>query len=64
MRFHVNIEQPHRHKQQGNAFNVRIAMHVPGGELVVNKKTRVDGTFVVLALSSLAAWATPVTSTN
>lgn len=40
MRCHVSIEQPHRHKQQGNPFNVRIALHVPGGELVVNRATK------------------------
>lgn len=42
MRCHVSIEQPHRHKQQGKAFNVRIAMHVPGGELVVNRDHHED----------------------
>jgi ribosomal subunit interface protein len=42
MRCHVSIEQPHRHKQQGNPFNVRIALHVPGGELVVNRDHHED----------------------
>ena len=42
MRCHVSIEQPHRHKQQGNPFNVRITLHVPGGELVVNRDHHED----------------------
>lgn len=42
MRCHVSIEQPHRHKQQGKPFNIRIAMHVPGGELVVNRDQHED----------------------
>jgi len=42
MRCHVSIEQPHRHKQQGNPFNVRITLHVPGGELVVNRDQHED----------------------
>lgn len=41
-RCHVSIEQPHRHKQQGRPFNVRIALHVPGGELVVNRDHHED----------------------
>jgi ribosomal subunit interface protein len=42
MRCHVSIEQPHRHKQRGKAFNVRIALHIPGGELVVNRDQHED----------------------
>ena len=42
MRCHVSIEQPHSHKQQGNPFNVRITLHVPGGELVVNRDQHED----------------------
>jgi ribosomal subunit interface protein len=42
MRCHVSIEQPHRHKQQGNPFNVRVTLHVPGGELVVNRDHHED----------------------
>jgi ribosomal subunit interface protein len=42
MRCHVSIEQPHRHKQQGRPFNVRIALHVPGGEMVVNRDHHED----------------------
>ena len=34
--------QTHRHKQQGRPFNVRIALHVPGGELVVNRDRHAD----------------------
>jgi len=41
MRCRVSIEQPHRH-QQGNPFSVRIALHVPGGELVVNRDHHED----------------------
>ena len=41
-RCHVSLEQPHRHKQQGRPFNVRIALHVPGGELVVNRDQHED----------------------
>jgi ribosomal subunit interface protein len=42
MRCHVSIGQPHRHKQQGNPFNVRITLHVPGGELAVNRDQHED----------------------
>ena len=42
MRCHVSIEQPHRHKHQGNPFNVRIAMHVPGSEIVVTRDHHED----------------------
>ena len=37
MRCHVSIGQAHRHKRRGNPFSVRIVLHVPGGELVVNR---------------------------
>jgi ribosome-associated translation inhibitor RaiA len=33
----VVIEQADRHKSQGRSFNVRIALGVPGHELVVNR---------------------------
>lgn len=36
-RCNVTIEQPHHHKNQGNAFNVRIDLYVPGDEIVVNR---------------------------
>jgi ribosomal subunit interface protein len=42
MRCHVSIEQPHRHSQQGNSFNVRLTLHVPGGEIVVNRDEHED----------------------
>ena len=42
MRCHVCIEQPHRHQQQGKPFNVRITLHVPGGELVANRDQHED----------------------
>jgi len=42
MRCHVSIGQPHRRKQQGKPFNVRVALHVPGGELVVNRDQHED----------------------
>lgn len=34
--------QTHRHTQQGKPFNVRIALHVPVGELVVNRDHHED----------------------
>lgn len=42
MRCHVSVEQPHRHKHQGKLFNVRVALHVPGGEIVVNRDEHED----------------------
>jgi ribosome-associated translation inhibitor RaiA len=33
---------PARHKHQGKLFNVRIDVHVPGGELVVNRDLNED----------------------
>ena len=42
MSAHVSVEQPHRHKHQGKLFNVRILLHVPGGELVVNRDQHQD----------------------
>jgi len=42
MRCHVTIEQPHHHKRQGNRFNVRLSLHVPGDEIVVNKDSDED----------------------
>jgi ribosomal subunit interface protein len=42
MRCHVSIDQPHRHKQQGEPFNVRITLHVPGGELAVSRDRHED----------------------
>jgi len=34
---HVTVEMPHKHHHQGNLFNVRIDISVPGNELDVNK---------------------------
>jgi ribosome-associated translation inhibitor RaiA len=42
MRCHVTIDQPHRHKHQGNKFSVRLSLHVPGEEIVVNKDAAED----------------------
>jgi len=42
MRCHVTVDQPHRHRQQGNKFNVRVSLHVPGEEIVVNKDADED----------------------
>ena len=42
MRCHVTVKQPHKHKHQGNRFNVRIALHVPGDIIVVNHDTHED----------------------
>jgi ribosomal subunit interface protein len=38
----VVVEVPHRHKQQGRKFNVRLDITVPGGELVVNREADGD----------------------
>ncbi len=37
MRCHVIVEAPHRHHQKGKAYQVRIHLTVPGGELVINR---------------------------
>ncbi len=42
MRCNVTIEKPHRHKHQGNAFNVRVDLHVPGDEIVINRDANED----------------------
>jgi ribosomal subunit interface protein len=34
---HVVVEEQGRHQQQGRWFNVRIALRVPGHELIVNR---------------------------
>ena len=41
-RCNVTIQQPHQHKHQGNAFNVRIDLYVPGDEIVVNRDADED----------------------
>lgn len=38
----VMVEAPHRHKSQGQLFNVRLDITVPGGELVVKKEPHQD----------------------
>jgi len=38
-RFTVLIEEPHRHHLQGRHFHVRIAVHVPGDEIVADRDT-------------------------
>jgi ribosomal subunit interface protein len=38
----VVVDRPHRHNQQGNLFNVRIDMSVPGNEIVVNRDHHED----------------------
>jgi ribosomal subunit interface protein len=38
----VTVEQPHHHKHQGNTFNVRIDIFVPGDEIVVNRDAHED----------------------
>ena len=34
---HVIVEAPHRHHHKGKAYQVRINLIVPGGELVINR---------------------------
>ena len=41
-RCNVTIEMPHHHKHQGNTFNVRIDLYVPGNEIVVNRDAHED----------------------
>jgi ribosomal subunit interface protein len=38
----VVVEIPHKHKHQGNLFNVRLDVKVPGNELVFNREARQD----------------------
>jgi len=38
----VVAEAPHKHKHQGKAFNVRVDLTVPGGEIVVNRDAHED----------------------
>ena len=37
MRCQVIVEAPHRHHHKGKAYQVRIDLTVPGGELVINR---------------------------
>jgi ribosomal subunit interface protein len=34
----VVVEAPHHHQTQGNLYDVRIDIHVPGGEILVNRE--------------------------
>jgi ribosomal subunit interface protein len=38
----VVVEQPGKHHQQGNPFNIRIDLTVPGSEIVVDKQENED----------------------
>ncbi|HUL41561.1 MAG TPA: HPF/RaiA family ribosome-associated protein [Burkholderiales bacterium] len=42
LRCHVTVEQPHKHKHQGNRFNVRIDLNVPGDTIAVNRDAHED----------------------
>lgn len=42
MACHVVIEQPHRHRQQGRGFAVRLNLTLPGHELAVTRVERED----------------------
>jgi ribosomal subunit interface protein len=35
---HVVVEEPHRHHQQGKHFHVRLDLHVPGRNIVVDRE--------------------------
>jgi cold shock CspA family protein/ribosome-associated translation inhibitor RaiA len=37
MSCHVIVEAPHRHHHKGKAYQIRIHLTVPGGELVINR---------------------------
>ena len=38
----VTVELPHKHRHQGKAFNVRVDLTVPGGEIVINRDAHED----------------------
>ena len=38
----VIVETPHRHQQQGNLYNVRIDLTVPGSEMVIKREEHED----------------------
>ncbi|MDA8079588.1 MAG: HPF/RaiA family ribosome-associated protein [Nitrospiraceae bacterium] len=42
MRCRVVLETPHRHKQEGILYNVRIEMTIPGNEIVVKREPNED----------------------
>lgn len=37
---HVVVEEPHRHHQQGKRFHIRVDLHVPGKNIVVDPSER------------------------
>lgn len=39
----VVVEVPHRHHRQGKIFQVRVDLTVPGGEIVVNRESGLNG---------------------
>jgi ribosomal subunit interface protein len=39
---HVVVQAPHRHHQQGQLYEVRIQVRVPGDELVINREGSQD----------------------
>lgn len=39
---HVVVEVPHKHKHQGNLFNVRLDIKVPGNEIVLSRDLSED----------------------
>lgn len=38
----VLVETPHRHQHQGNTYNVRIDLTVPGAEMVIKREENQD----------------------
>ena len=40
---HVTVEAPHHHHHKGNAYRIRIVLHVPGHEVVVSKEPGAAG---------------------
>ena len=38
----VLVESPHRHQHQGNQYNVRIDITVPGSEIVIKREENED----------------------
>ena len=39
---HVVIAQPHRHHREGRLYSVRVAVRVPGDEIIVNRNHHLD----------------------
>jgi cold shock CspA family protein/ribosome-associated translation inhibitor RaiA len=39
---HVTIDAPHRHHHQGQLYAVRLRIHVPGSEIVINHGSGAD----------------------